>query len=97
MPASEIRLRDVLLTFQNGERSGVKEIAIQLGAAQAECGGPGTETLRRVLDDRPGGIVHQVFHLEYDNTRLRECTALPSDAGGALTLAFESQEPIDDY
>jgi hypothetical protein len=98
MPSSPAdRLRDVLLTFLNGERSGMKEISVRLSASEAECGGPGVTTLRRVLEDRAGGLGQQTFHLEYDNTRLRECTVLPDQAADVLSLGFASQEPIDDY
>ncbi len=91
------RLGDVLLTFLNGERSGLKEISVVLDEGRAECGGPGVSTLRRVLEDRGGGVAQQTFHLEYDNTRLRECRVLPGEASEALSLAFVSQELIDDY
>ena len=98
MPSSPAdRLHDVLLTFLNGERSGLKEVSVLLSAGQAECGGPGVSTLRRVLEDRAGGLSQQTFHLEYDNTRLRECKVLPDQAADALSLGFASQEPIDDY
>ena len=98
MPSSLAdRLHDVLLTFLNGERSGVKEVSIRLAHGQADCGGPGMPTLHRVLEDRAGGISQQTFHLEYDNTRLRECKALPGPAAEALSVSFVSQKPIDDY
>jgi len=98
MPSSPAdRLHDVLLTFLDGERSGLKEISVQLSTNEAECGGPGVSTLRRVLEDRAGGISQQTFHLEYDNTRLRECKVLPERAADVLSLGFGSQEPIDEY
>ena len=90
-------MHDVLLTFLNGERSGVKELDVQLAGQSAHITGPGAPTLHRVLCDRPGGLEQQTFHLEYENTRLRECTATKGATPDTLALNFASHEPIDDY
>jgi len=91
------RPQDVLLTFLNGERSGVKEVSVALRPNEVALSGPGADTLRGVLEGRAGGLAQQTFHLEYDNTRLRECRALVGTSGDTLTLEFASQEPIDEF
>ena len=90
-------MHDVLMTFLNGDRSGVRELNVELGEKHAELTGQGVETLLRVLSERPGGITQQVFHLEYENTRLRECQVAAGGDPTTVRFGFASSESIDEY